>query len=238
MSEETVEPRTFEDLWLMRETSKEWFDGQLRYENVRNGADPEVGAVDSVSWHVVPSSERVRIIKNTHVISEVSANGHSFSCRVERETVAEYHSMDEFRDSDWWDLTMEKFAGGDADASWCGCEPGDEEGGCDFEPSVTEGEPPYNLYSLYEVVLRRHPRDEYAIEDDEVGELVDALLDICNAPGHDVIQRPQPSFDREALLALADELANVRRWSCYTDSDLLDIADRIREAIGAKDADD
>ena len=24
-------------------------------------------------------------------------------------------------------------------ASWCGCEPGDEEGGCDFEPSVTEG---------------------------------------------------------------------------------------------------
>ena len=29
MSEETMEPRTFEDLWLMRETSKEWFDGQL-----------------------------------------------------------------------------------------------------------------------------------------------------------------------------------------------------------------
>ena len=38
-----MEPQTFEDLWLMRETSKEWFDGQLRYENVRNGADPEVG---------------------------------------------------------------------------------------------------------------------------------------------------------------------------------------------------
>lgn len=41
-----------------------------------------------------------------------------------------------------------------------------------------------------------------------------------------------PSCDREALLALAEELANVRRWSCYTDSDLLDIADRIREACG------
>lgn len=78
-------------------------------------------------------------------------------------------------------------------ASWCGCEPGDEEGGCDFEPSVTEGEPPYNLYSLYEAVLRRRPRDEYAIDDDEVDELVDALLDICNDPGPDVIQRPQPS---------------------------------------------
>lgn len=31
MSDETREPQTFEDLWLMRETSKEWFDGlQLR----------------------------------------------------------------------------------------------------------------------------------------------------------------------------------------------------------------
>ena len=39
-------------------------------------------------------------------------------------------------------------------------------------------------------------------------------------------------IDREALLELAEELANVRRWSCYTDSDLLDIADRIREALG------
>lgn len=76
--------------------------------------------------------------------------------------------------------------------SWCGCEPGDEEGGCDFDPSVTEGEPPYNLYSLYEAVLRRRPRDEYAIDDDEVEELVDALLDICNAPGHEHIQRLKP----------------------------------------------
>lgn len=112
MSDETREPQTFEDLWLMRATSNEWFDGQVRYKNVRNGSNPEVGAVDSVSWHVVPSSERVHIIKNTHVISEVRANGHSFSCRVESETVAEYHSMDEFRDSEWWDLTMGKFAGG------------------------------------------------------------------------------------------------------------------------------
>lgn len=41
-----------------------------------------------------------------------------------------------------------------------------------------------------------------------------------------------PKCDREALLALAEELANVRRWSCYTDDDLLDIAERIREACG------
>ena len=118
MSDETREPRTFEDLWLMRKTSKEWFDGQLRYENVRKGADPEVGMVDSVSWHVVPSSNRVRVIMNTHVISEVRSGGRSLSLRIESEDVAEYRSMAEFRASEWWDLTMEKFAGGDADASW------------------------------------------------------------------------------------------------------------------------
>lgn len=71
MSDETREPQTFEDLWLMRETSNAWFDGQLRYENVRNGAEPEVGAVDSMSWHVVPTSDRVSVIMKTHVISEV-----------------------------------------------------------------------------------------------------------------------------------------------------------------------
>ena len=117
MSEETKEPKTFEDLWLMRETSNAWFDGQLKYVNVRKGADPEAGMVDSMSWHVVPSSDRVRVCRNTHVICEVQG-GKSFSCRVEGETVAEYRSMEAFRDSEWWDLTMEKLAGGDVDASW------------------------------------------------------------------------------------------------------------------------
>ena len=112
-----MEPRTFEDLWLMRETSNEWFDGKLRYEDVRKGADPEVGTVDSVSWHVAPSSDRVRVYRNTHVICEVRGSS-LFSCRIESETVAEYRSMEAFRDSEWWDLTMKKFAGGDADASW------------------------------------------------------------------------------------------------------------------------
>lgn len=133
-------------------------------------------------------------------------------------------------------------------ASWCGCEPGDEEGGCAFEPSVTEGEPPYNLYSLYEAIFRRHPRDKYAIEDDEVDELVDALLDICNAPGHECIQRPQPSepkvrcvaevkvdgkrleglvhdaaveltgVDRDALLELAEDVAESAAMAVAIDS--------------------
>ena len=42
------------------------------------------------------------------------------SYRIESRTVAEYRSMEAFRGSEWWDLTMEKFAGGDADASWLG----------------------------------------------------------------------------------------------------------------------
>ena len=117
MSEEAKEPKTFEDLWLMRKTSNAWFDGQLRYEDVRKGADPEVGAVDSVSWHVAPTSDRVRVYRNTHVICEVQG-GKSLSLRIESETVAEYRSMEAFRDSEWWDLTMEKLAGGDVDASW------------------------------------------------------------------------------------------------------------------------
>ena len=118
MSEETTEPKTFEDLWLMRETSNEWFDGKLRYENVRKGADPEVGMVDSVRWRVVPSPDRVRVIMDTHVICEVRSGGSSLSFRIKSETVAEYRSMGEFRDSEWWELTMERFGGGDADASW------------------------------------------------------------------------------------------------------------------------
>lgn len=118
MSEETMEPRTFEDLWLMRETSKEWFDGKLRYENVRNGADPEVGMVDSMSWHVMPFQDRVNVELHTHVIEEVRQNGHSMSLRTKSETLASYDTMEAFRDSEWWGPTMEKFAGGDADASW------------------------------------------------------------------------------------------------------------------------
>lgn len=118
MNKETMEPRTFEDLWLMRETSKEWFDGQLRYENVRKGADPEVGMVDSVSWHVVPFSDRVNVELHTYVIEEVRQNDHSMSIRTKLETLASYDTMEAFRDSEWWGLAMEKFAGGDADASW------------------------------------------------------------------------------------------------------------------------
>ena len=120
-----------------------------------------------------------------------------------------------------------------------------------IEPQpITEGEPPHNLYSLYEAVLRRHPRSEHAIEDAEVDALVDALLEICNAPGHELIQRPQPSYDRDALIELADEMGRVRSkcdfcikkgdcdWADETiclESHIDDYAQCIREALGVQD---
>lgn len=117
-SDDIIEPRTLEDLWLMCKTSNAWFDGQLRYEDVRKGADPEVGMVDSVSWNIIQFSDCLKVRKHTYVICEVRPGKYSFSCRVESETVAEYQSMEEFRASEWWYLAMEKFAGGDTDASW------------------------------------------------------------------------------------------------------------------------
>ena len=118
MSDETREPKTFADLWLMRETSQEWFDGQLRFEDVRNGADPEVGMVANISWNVDVLPDKVEILKKTYVISDVGPGGHSFSYRTDIETVAEYRSMEDFRASEWWDLAMEKLSWGDTDASW------------------------------------------------------------------------------------------------------------------------
>lgn len=141
MSEETMEPRTFEDLWLMRETSNEWFNGQLKCVDVRKGADPEVGMVDSVSWHVAPTSDRVRVVMNTHVICEVRSGGRSLSYRIESKTVDEYRSMEAFRDSEWWDLTMEKLAGGDVDASWLRTVELDGE-------EIADGEPQWVGYGL------------------------------------------------------------------------------------------
>lgn len=99
-----------------------------------------MGAVDSVSWHVAPSSDRVRVYRNTHVICEVRGS-RSFSCRVEGETVAEYRSMEAFRDSEWWDLTMEKLAGGDVDASWLRTVELDGE-------EIADGEPQWVGYGL------------------------------------------------------------------------------------------
>ena len=101
---------------------------------------------------------------------------------------------------------------------------------------------PYNLFSLYEAVFHQTPRDGFVIEDDEVEELVDALMDMCNAPGHEHIARAGESgvIDRDALLALADEIhelvenQEIRFFHVVQvhESTLATIERRIREALG------
>lgn len=116
--QEDIYPKTFQDLWFMRETSNGWFNGQIKYENVRGNNPPEAGVIDSKTWHVIPYISGVEIQLFTHIISDVSSNGQTMSFRIECETIDEYNSMEEFRNSKWWNLTMEEFANGDVDASW------------------------------------------------------------------------------------------------------------------------
>ncbi|NEM83675.1 hypothetical protein G3V89_23165, partial [Escherichia coli] len=96
---------------------------------------------------------------------------------------------------------------------------------------------PYNLFSLYEAVFQRTPRDGFVIEDDEVEDLVDALMDMCNAPGHEHIARAGESgvIDRDALLELADEMQRELD-ECESDHEIAGKLEnqirRIREALG------
>ena len=118
MEDTTTFPETFEDLWLMRETSNGWFDGSVKYENIRCDATPEVGMVDSKSWNVVPYSNCVYINLVTKTIDKVSKSGNSLSLSCKTESVAKYETMEKFRESEWWSLAMKKFVDGDTDASW------------------------------------------------------------------------------------------------------------------------
>ena len=102
----------------MRETSDGWFNGEIKRENTCGNNSPKVGMIDSKTWHVVPTTDSVEIRLFTHTISDVSSDRKSMSFKIESKTIAEYNTIEEFRDSEWWDLAMKKFANGDADASW------------------------------------------------------------------------------------------------------------------------
>lgn len=116
--EKSSYPKTFQDLWFMRETSNAWFNGEIKHENIRGNHPPKVGMIDSKTWHVIPTIDSVEISLYTHIISDVSFDERSISCKIKCETIAEYNTIEEFRNSEWWDLAMKKFANGDSDASW------------------------------------------------------------------------------------------------------------------------
>ena len=108
-------PKTFRDLDFMISTSKEWFDGCVKYENTNNPV--EEGQINSISWHVCVHVNCVEVYKSIHVIHEVR-NEHFFSCTTERKTIAKYNTMEEFESSEWYELAMDRFSGGDSDTSW------------------------------------------------------------------------------------------------------------------------
>ena len=85
--------------------------------------------------------------------------------------------------------------------------------------------------NTYELMADALGVDDFEGTDELFARLADLIDPDCEEGRYEGVRTARP-VDRDALLALAGELANVRRRSCYTDSDLLDIADRIREACG------
>lgn len=97
-----------------------------------------------------------------------------------------------------------------------------EEGSAMTSNHEFDEEPPYNLYSLYEAVFKRHPRNKYAIDDDEMDELIDALLDICNVSGHDVIQKPRKNCNCLADLIEPQSITGDTSDGYHTFNELYD----------------
>ena len=102
----------------------------------------------------------------------------------------------------WWEIA--KALGLKQPDGWFGWEKFEPDSVNRLADFIEPDDPPYNLYTLYEAVFRRSPRCRKCIEDDEVDELVDALLDICNAPGHEHIQRSEPAYP--------DATASYKGW--------------------------
>lgn len=114
-----TEPENRADLDRMLLTSSGWFDGLIESEQIRDPhADLEVGMVDRESTHVSASQYQgcdVMVYRDRHVVSEVHRPG-SFSMNVQRVWTKEM-TFEEFKASEWWRPTIERFANGDCDAS-------------------------------------------------------------------------------------------------------------------------
>ena len=138
MSEKT-EPENRADLYRMLKTSSGWFDGQIDYVYLRGKSDPEVGMVDCESTHVAANPYQgcdVMVYREQHVITKVR-NDHSYSLTI-KQLWTKRMTFDEFRDSEWWSPTIEKFADGSCDASeiFVKCDETDECGGVGSESYV------------------------------------------------------------------------------------------------------
>lgn len=111
------EPKTFEDLKLMRETSAGWFDGMIEFENLSDGKEPEPGMVSAREICVYVWRGEIQVSERTHIYDKQTGVG-AWSLRVKSRELATFKSMEEFKLSEWWPKVMEKWKDGDTDASW------------------------------------------------------------------------------------------------------------------------
>lgn len=114
-----TEPESKADLYRMLETSNGWFDGLIEYEEIKDPQDDyEVGMVNSESTHVSASPYQecdVMVYRNCDVVAEVRGPK---SCTLDVQRVwTKEMTFEEFRASEWWRPTIERFAKGSCDAS-------------------------------------------------------------------------------------------------------------------------
>ena len=104
------EPKTFEDLMLMRETSSQgWFDGQIRYENLHTGGEAiEPGVLSNRQVVVIPWYDEVVVEEKTHIYDHPCDTG-GWSLKIQFRTLAKFDSMEDFKNSEWWADTMEQW---------------------------------------------------------------------------------------------------------------------------------
>lgn len=113
------EPKTFEDLMLMRETSNQgWFDGQIRNESLHEGGEAiEPGMLSNRQVVVIPWYDQVVVKEKTHIYDHPCDTG-GWALKIQSRTLAKFDSMEDFKNSEWWTDTMEQWKDGDTDASW------------------------------------------------------------------------------------------------------------------------
>lgn len=110
------EPKNIYDLKLMQDTSEGWFEGRISYEAV-NPMDCSVGDIHSRTICVSIYSKNDDIAVNCR--SLVCDGVSSPACKQFHSELewCERYSFDEFKESDYWDMTMKAWKGGATDSS-------------------------------------------------------------------------------------------------------------------------
>ena len=118
MSDAKPQPKTCRDLERMIETSSGWFDGQIAKKQLVPNSEPHpVGCVYENVTRVAahPYNDTVVVSNHDVVVTKVH-DAKSWSSTYDTKWSREM-TFDEFRESEFWEPSMEAFKGGDCDAS-------------------------------------------------------------------------------------------------------------------------